>query len=255
MKKITVPLLLLFLLLQSSAFTKPTKIIVRAKAKDAKFIGSSIGGAMVIIRDALTGGILAKGITEGGTGNTGVIMKEPRTRGERLSDEKTAKFEAVLNITEPTFVTVDVYSPFNKKQATVHAGTQLWVLPGKDITGDGIIVEIPGFIVDIIKPQTHEMFSAKNDTTLLIKANVVMMCGCPITKGGLWNADKMEVEAVINKDNRFYKNVNLHITDKPDTFEGTCDGLQKGLYEITVTAFDPESGNTGVDKTNIIVGE
>ena len=57
--------------------TISTKIIVRAKAKDAKFIGSSVGSAMIIIRNAETNEILAKGKTIGSTGNTSLIMKTP----------------------------------------------------------------------------------------------------------------------------------------------------------------------------------
>lgn len=48
---------------------QPTKITVRAKAKDAKFIGTSVGGALILIRNADTGELLASGRTEGSTGN------------------------------------------------------------------------------------------------------------------------------------------------------------------------------------------
>ena len=54
-------------------FATETHIIVRAKAKDAKFIGSSLGGAYVIIKNKMTGEILAKGKTQGSTGNTDLI--------------------------------------------------------------------------------------------------------------------------------------------------------------------------------------
>lgn len=50
-----------------------TKITVRAKAKDAKFIGSTMAGALVVIKDSDTGEVLAKGFTTGGTGNIEVL--------------------------------------------------------------------------------------------------------------------------------------------------------------------------------------
>ena len=53
----------------------PTSITVRAKAVDAKFIGSSMGGAMIVIKDALTDSIMASGKTRGSTGDTKLIMK------------------------------------------------------------------------------------------------------------------------------------------------------------------------------------
>jgi hypothetical protein len=60
---------LLFLFIASSLWATETTIIIRAKAKDAKFIGSSIGGAHVVVKHQLTGEILAQGKTEGSTGN------------------------------------------------------------------------------------------------------------------------------------------------------------------------------------------
>lgn len=56
----------------------PTKIMIRAKARDAKFIGSSLGGAYIIVRDKTSQKILAEGKTTGGTGNTDLIMKMPK---------------------------------------------------------------------------------------------------------------------------------------------------------------------------------
>lgn len=227
-----------------------TNIMVRVHSKDAKFIGSSIGGARIIVKDEVTGEILAEGITRGSTGNTKVIMEEPRTRGKQLSDEETAGFQAVLNITEPIFVTIEAIAPVNKKQASVTSSTQLWVIPGKDILGDGVVLEVPGFIIDILSPQTHERIEAGEKVE--ITANVVMMCGCPVTPGGIWNADDYEISAIISKEGEEKKIIQLKAEEKPSTFSGEVD-LTSGNYEITVYAFDPRTGNTGVDRTNFIV--
>lgn len=227
-----------------------TTVMIRAKAKDAKFIGSSIGGAKVIVRNSLTNEILDQGTTQGSTGNTDKIMKQDWKRGAELSEDDTAGFQAHLDIDEPQFVTIEVYSPLNKKQATVLSSTQLWVIPGKNITGDGIVVEIPGFVVDILSPQTHEAISSEN--AIEIKANIVMMCGCPVTKGGIWDSEGYEIKAMIKGENEKLSEFSLEQTDKPSTFSAETK-LKPGLYEVVVYAFDPKTGNTGVDKTNIIV--
>lgn len=227
-----------------------TSIMVRAKAKDAKFIGTSIGGAKVIIREAMTGEILAEGITSGSTGDTEKVMKEDWKRSAALSDEKTAGFNASLSINVPTFVSIEAYAPYNKKQATILSSTQLWVIPGKDITGDGVVLEIPGFVVDILSPQTHEQIGASEKIQL--KANVVMMCGCPVTKDGLWDANQYEVKAIIQTDGKTVKEVEMMQENKPSTFKGEVS-LEKGLYEVMIYAYDPVTGNTGLDKTNFIV--
>ena len=227
-----------------------TDVMIRAQSKDAKFIGTSIGGAKVIVKNAETGEILAEGMTEGSTGDTDKIVKDPITRGKQLTDEDTAGFLAQLDIDEPTFVTVEVIAPWNKKQARVTSSTQLWVIPGKNITGDGVVLEVPGFVVDILSPQTHERITS--DKTVDISANVVMMCGCPLTSGGVWNADEYEVKAIVSREGTKVQTVDLEIQEKPSTFSGKTT-LSPGNYEVSVYAFDPKTGNSGVDKTNIII--
>lgn len=239
---------ILFFSFQVSA--QQTSIMIRAKAKDAKFIGSSIGGAKIIVKDALTGEILDEGITKGSTGDTDKIMKTPWKRGEALSNNETAGFMASLDISAPRFITVEAWAPFNKKQARVLSSTQLWAIPGKDITGDGVILTIPGFVVDILEPQTHEAISAENSVE--IKANVVMMCGCPVSNGGLWDSSNYDIKALLISDSGEKKEIAMQQTKKSSTFSAEIK-LSKGIYEIMVYAFDPVSGNTGLDKTNIII--
>lgn len=243
-------ILSVFLFFFGSVTAQETSVMVRALAKDAKFIGSSIGGAKIIIKNAETGEILDQGITSGSTGNTNLILQTPKERYERLTDENTAGYEAKLNIKEPTFLEISAHAPNNKKQAKVVSSTQLWLIPGKDITGDGIVLEVPGFVVDILAPQTHERINAS--TTINLKANVVMMCGCPITEDGVWDANQYQVKAIIKSDEGASREITLKPTEKPSTFAAETT-LEKGYHGITIYAFDPVTGNTGVDKTNIIV--
>jgi len=159
----------------ASAQAVPTDITVMVKTKDAKFMGTSMSGALITIRNAQTGEMLAKGVTTGGTGNTEVIMKSPHVRGSALSDEKSAKFKATIDIDEPTLVEVTAYGPLAQLQSANRASTTQWVIPGKDITGgDAWMMEIPGFVVDILAPPTHiKLKGAPRD--VLIKANITMM--------------------------------------------------------------------------------
>ena len=245
------PLLLTFFICQGQL----TKLTVRAKSKDAKFIGTSIGGAFVVIRNNLTGEILAQGLTSGSTGNSNIIMKNPIARRQNLSDDETAKFEAFLNITEPTFLDIEVIAPVNRRNSTVKATTQTWLVPGKDIIGDGIVVEIPGFVLDIINPTTHRVTSLESlpDKQLTIKASLTMTCGCPVTKGGLWNSEDITVNAIIRKEGEKTQEVPLQFSGTANIFEGNFGVSEKGMYQIDVYAFDPKTGNTGVDKVNIII--
>ncbi|MDJ1486262.1 hypothetical protein QNI16_37620 [Cytophagaceae bacterium YF14B1] len=246
--------LLIALFLSLYTFAQPTKVIVRAKAKDAKFIGTGIGGAYIVIRNDLTGEILAKGLTTGASGNTDLIMKTPYTRNLPLTDEKTAKFETLIDIKEPTFVTIEAIAPVNRKSAAVTVSTQLWLIPGKAIDGEGVVLEIPGFILDILEPQTHQVIqiaSLKNNQ-VKIKINLVMMCGCVINKGGIWNADNIDVKALVKKDGTPQNEVVLK-SIQDNIFEGLLPVSDKGNYEIQVYAYDKVTKNTGVDKINFVI--
>ncbi|WP_444903398.1 hypothetical protein ACJJIU_17955 [Microbulbifer sp. CnH-101-E] len=228
-----------------------TEITVRAKAKDAKFIGSSIGGAMVIIRVADTGEILAQGLTQGSTGDTGKIMKTPRERYVPIA-EGAAKFTANLDISEPVFLTIEVLAPYIKKQARVVAQTQTWLVPGKPIGGEGLIVEIPGMVVDLLSPQTH-LYTGLDKSPFEIRANVVMMCGCSFTDGGLWDGSKIEVTAIVKRKGGEFATVPLKIQDTMNTFSAPFATDLPGVYEILVYAYDAKTGNTGVDRGSFIV--
>ncbi len=248
--------ILILLIFSFSTYGKETTVIVRVKAKDAKFIGSSLGGAYVVIRNKANNSILAEGKTSGSTGNTDLIMKFPKERNAILTDDATAKFKATIDIDEPTFVSIEVLSPFNNKQAQTRVSSEFWMIPGKDILGDGIIMEVPGFIIDILQPRTHQYIPLKtiNGKPLQIQANIVMMCGCVIEKGGVWDSDKIETKAIINKDGKFVREVNLTLVST-NLFEGSFPVSHAGNYEIILYAFDPKTGNTGVDKINYVISQ
>ena len=232
-----------------------TKITIRAKARDAKFIGTPIGGAYVIVRNDLTGEILAQGLTSGGSGNTATILQKPISRNQPITDSATAKFVAEVHITEPTFVDIEVIAPVNRKNGTKKVTTQLWLIPGKDILGDGIILEIPGFILDVLQPNTHQFIkldSIKNGQ-LPFKASLTLACGCPISKGGVWNSEDITVNAIVKKEGVKTGEIPLHVADGNDIFLGSLPVKEKGDYELDVYAYDPKTGNTGVDKINFVV--
>jgi len=64
---------------------EPTAVDVRVISKGAKFVGTSMGGCEVVIRDAETGEILARGKTAGSTGDTDRIMRAGMKHHEPVS--------------------------------------------------------------------------------------------------------------------------------------------------------------------------
>ncbi len=173
MKKGLVPgILMSIVLLFGVAEAVETKLVIRAQSKDAKFVGTKMGGALVVIRDSKTGNVLAEGLTAGDTGNTQTIMMEPKTRFGRIADG-AARFETSLDIHEPTLITITAAAPYMYKDNMIESSTQMWLIPGKDIAGEGVIIEIPGFSIDARTPAKAQLVN--NSAAIPIEAGIVMI--------------------------------------------------------------------------------
>ncbi len=255
-KKTTFFILFALLASAGAVLAKETRVIVRVLAHDAKFIGSSMGGARITITDAGTGAVLAEGITRGGTGNTTVIMKKPLERHAPLADDKTAFFEAVLDIDKPLLVKISAEGPLARPQSITRTSREIWLLPGKDILGDGVILRLSGFALEIVSPHSLQRFSLKKSGgEIPIRVNMVMMCGCPIAPDGLWDANRYEVTAYVKQEGKVVAQFPLSFAGETSFFKGVFKPEKPGRYEILVTAYDPGTGNTGVDSKLIIVGK
>lgn len=234
---------------------EPAEISVRVISKDAKFIGTSMGGVLITIRDAETGELLARGRTEGGTGDTDHMMKNERKRGVALSSAGSAKFSATIDIDEPRLVEVTAYGPMTQRQSANRVSATQWVVPGKHVTGgDGWLLVMPGFVVDVLAPPTHIKLQGVPQT-IDIEANVTMMCGCPIEPGGVWDSDRYEVKALLKRNGQASGEFSLDYAGATSQFAGTLSIEEPGIYEAIVYAYDPANGNTGLDKVTFIVSE
>lgn len=245
--------LLVFVLIADSAFATPTHLTVRVKSKDAKFVGTGVGGVLITVKDALTGEVLATGRTAGDTGDTDRIMKTPVTRGAPLADTTAAHFTTTLELMEPRLIEVTAYGPLANLQAANRVSATQWIIPGKHITtGDAWLMELPGFVVDVLAPPTHVRLKGTPQTVQLA-ANVMMMCGCPITPGGVWDANKYEVKALLKKDGTMIGDLALPYAGTASQFAGSWTVQEVGTYEAVVYAYDPANGNTGVDGVTFVV--
>lgn len=253
MRASTIALSLAAFMLPAIASAEPTEITVRVLAKDSKFIGTSMGGMRIVLRDTQTGEILATGVTQGGTGDTALIMHENRGSRAVLSDDSAAKFTATLDLDEPRLVEAEAYGPLGQPQAATRVLATQWVVPGRSLTGgDGWVLELPGLVVDVLNPPAHIRVS-QDAGGVDVRANVVMMCGCPIEPGGLWDADKLEVKAIVKRNGQRVSEVPLTYAGETSQFAAKVPAKEPGMYEVTVYAHDPRNGNTGLDRTTFIV--
>ncbi|MCU0540241.1 MAG: hypothetical protein MUD16_18990, partial [Desulfobacterales bacterium] len=85
--------------------------------------------------------------------------------------------------------------------------------------------------------------------------NVMMLCGCPIEPGGFWDANAFEVAALIRQRDRPVGEIKLSYAGEIGQFAGVFPIPGPGPYDITVYAFDPRNGNTGLDRATIVAAE
>ncbi len=233
------------LALAGPAAAEPTHVVVRALAKDAKFIGDAMGGVEIILTDARTGKRLGQGLTRGGTGDTKRLIVEPRVRGQPLATPEAARFEATLDITRPTLVKAEARGPLGKPGATITVASEMWLLPGKGVEGDGWVLELPGLVVE---PAAG--LGARPHDPLTVTAKVTLMCGCPIEPGGHWDANQYDVHAtLLGPGDRPLGEATLAYAGAPSTFSGELPPPDKGDYRVVVTARNAATGNTGVGET------
>ena len=244
----------------------PTQIDVRVIAKDGKYLGDDIGGALVTIHDVHTGELIARGTTSGGSGQSN-LMEICVTRAEVLPVDQASVFTTTLDLSEPRLIRITAFGPLAAQESANTVSQTQWVYPGKNITGGakggGFLLEIPGLVVQLLNPPTHFLPQTPPES-IEIRANVTMMCGCPIGTGhATWNPDQFEVMAVIRQGE--YQMFELPLKydaaapyGAPSQFVNkwnvpTNDGGQSVIYQITVSAFQQRTGNTGVAKGTVII--
>lgn len=241
------------LLVSATAHADPTEIVVRVISKDAKFIGTSMGGMSVTLRDGQTGEILATGVTRGGTGDTNRIMHQDGGRRAQMADDSAANFMTTLDLEEPRLLEVEAYGPLAQPQAAHRVVSSQWVVPGQHLSaGDGWVIELPGFVVDVLAPPALVKLTPES-SKIELRANVMMMCGCPIEPKGLWDAEKFEVKAIVRRDGELVTRLALAFAGETNQFVGSLLARAPGTYDVVVYAYDPANGNTGLDRTIFVV--
>jgi hypothetical protein len=231
---------------------KETKVMIRAIARDAKVIGTHVGGARITVRDVSTGEILAQGMQQGGTGDTNTIMKTPRTRGMAVyGTGDTSGYLAVLHLDKPTVVEISAEGPLGNAQATQRSSKTLLLVPGEDVLGEGILLEIHGFIVTPLAPLQDAKIKA--GSPFEVRATVTMACGCPTEPDGLWDANKIHVVARLLRNGKVESEIPMTYAGVQNTFRADVPVTAAGPLELQVLAMDPASANFGMNREAIAI--
>lgn len=232
-----------------AAHAEVTRILVRAVSRDAKIIGDGVGGAWITIRDT-RGHVLAEGKQLGTTGETAAIMERPRKRGETVyATAEAAGFVAELDLVRPTVVEISAEGPLKFPHAVQRATKRMLLVPGKHITGEGILLEIHGFIVEILEPEEAAPWVAGQPRE--VNARVRMSCGCPTKPGGMWNSDRYSIVAKLRQGER--------VTEERMVFSGEESVFETffipaaGPAELEILVSDPGEANFGMVSRKIEV--
>ena len=231
-----------------------TDFFIRVKANDGSFIGTSMGGARIIIRDKMTGDILMDGITRGGAGDAAKIMAA--ARGEKIVDDGTAGIQFSLDIFEPVPVTITATGPLAQPQNMSTVTEDFILVPGKDYTaGNGIVLELAGLMVDITGPVIGSTSENDIEKIVPLTAKISTLAGDQPDTAGHWPADRFEVEATIYKDAQFVISFPLKHLETPGDFLAHMKFPAAGTYRIVLTAFDRMTKQAGMDSTTLTVLE
>lgn len=231
-------LLAVWLAFTSPASAEPTRVVVRVLSQDGKFIGDHTGGARVTIRNAKTGRVLARGITKGGTGDTDLIMRAAG-RATTIRTADSAMFDATVDVTEPTLAELEVEGPIGRPQSLMRVASQHWILPGEAVAdGNGWLVELPGLAI------TPSVIRRGNELTILAK--VELMCGCPITPGGVWDSADYRVRTMLRSGDVRLSTTVLPFASSPGTFGGSVVVPSGGRLTLDLHAVNLKTGNSGL---------
>jgi hypothetical protein len=219
--------------------------MIRVVAHDAKIIGSGVGGARVTVVDAETGAFLAEGVQQGGTGDTELIMSTPHARDMTVYDtEGAAGFLAELEIAEPRVVVISAAGPLGHPQAIQTASKQMLVVPGGHVEGDGIVLELQGFIVEILSPEPLTPVADELDLSVRVRH----LCGCVIEPGGLWDADRKQFVARLKADGQVVARAELEYAGRTSMFRGRLavpESARGRDMTLEVLVSEPGKGNFG----------
>src|SRR3979490_2431274 len=231
---------------------KETKVMVRAIARDAKIIGKAVGGTRITIREVSSGKVLAEGMLQDGTGDTALIIEKPHVRGEKIYDTPGASgFLAVLNLERPTVGEGTAEGPLGSPGATQRSSKTLLLVPGEDILGDGIVLEIHGFIVKTLAPQVGT--KVKVGMPLEVNVTVTMACGCPTEPGGHWDSNKFRAVARLVREGNGEAEAPTQHAGVQNTYSGNVPVTAAGQVELQALALDPVNANFGLTREDLTI--
>jgi len=230
-----------------------TDVMVRVVAHGAMVLGDEVGGARVTITDVATGRLLASGLQLGEPGDQNQIMRTPRLMEEpRYSSRPSGSFHTTLHLDRPTLVEIAAQGPLSYPSAVQRASKTVLLIPGRDLTQDGIVLDLNGYIVQIENPPPGESLMAKDDVKL--KASVRMLSGAPVRPHGDWDSRKATIYGEVLIGDRVIERLQMLYAGEKSSFEApffvpSPTEAPHGIA-LRVVAADGAGANFGMAQAN-----
>lgn len=232
-------LILLLLLMPGLPLAADTiRVEVSALSEGAKFIGDKTGGARITIVDDESGELLAQGTTRGGTGSTEKIMSGAGGVHRNVVTEDAAVFSTDIPLLEPRRVTVVATGPLDFPQAYSTASRTVWLMPGEDRTNASrIVLTLSGYIIDPVETAINRMGTGD------LRVDLQMLCGCPVTPGGTWDADRISKQATLLGPSGMQQTVQLEYTGEGTIYKARFAGQVKHPHSVRIDITGMDSAN------------
>ncbi|HNI68724.1 MAG TPA: hypothetical protein PKV55_11835, partial [Nitrospira sp.] len=196
----------------------PTTVLVRVVAHRSLVLGHEVGGARVTMTDVATGRLLASGSQQGEPGDQTQIMRTPHLMDEPLySSRPAAAFSATLELTRPTLVEITAEGPLAYPHALQRASTTVLLIPGHDLTNDGIVLHLYGYLVQVEHPKPGEPLIAKED--VMLRASVRTLSGALVRPHSDWDSRKMHIYAELLVGDRIVERLQMFYSGEKSRFE------------------------------------
>ncbi|MBS0150424.1 MAG: hypothetical protein JSR31_05740 [Nitrospira sp.] len=231
-------------------------MLVRVVAHGAMVLGREVGGARITITDVTTGQVLATGVQQGEAGDQNQIMRTPRMMEEPIySTRPSAAFTTTLYIQQPTPVEISAEGPLAYPGAIRKTSQTLLLIPGQDLTQDGIVLHLHGYLVQIERPKLSEALIARDDVKL--RASVRTLSGSLVRPHGDWDSRKIRIYGEVLINERTVERLQMFYDEGSRTFETSffvpsLKEVPDGII-LRVIAIDLATGNTGMDQVNYSV--
>jgi hypothetical protein len=161
------------------------------------------------------------------------------------SARPAAAFTTTLLLQRPTLVEVAAEGPLAYPDSMRRTATTVLLIPGQDLSGDGIVLHLNGYIVQIEHPKAAEPLMAKDDVHL--KASIRTLSGTLVRPHGDWDSRKIRIYGELLIGERIVERLQLFYSNDTSTFDAPffvpLDKEAPDGITLRVVAADTAAGN------------